>query len=270
MNDQNQNQHQTTHAGGDFCDPQPLDQFYEVSWKRFVFPAIHRKGRVIVFCVALVLLILLGCFAPIWFVPVPLMVPLALFLFPLFVFGWYFFRNPERFPPDDERAILAPADGLVCAIRTLVPPATLGIGSQPLVRVSVFMSVFNVHVNRCPTSGRVCALTYHHGKFVNVAHKDSDDNERQEICIERADGVKIGFVQIAGLVARRIYCPLKLGDQVQAGAVFGLIRFGSRLDVYLPPQVLPMVLPGQTITAGETILARLDEHENSLNERTLS
>lgn len=257
-------------AFSDSGETQSHDRFFEVSWKRFVFPAIHFKGRVIVFCVAVALWGLLACFAPVWFVPVPLIVPLALFLFPLFVFGWYFFRNPERFPPDDEQAILAPADGLVCAIRTLVPPPTLGIGTEPLVRVSVFMSIFNVHVNRVPTSGRVCALTYHHGKFVNVAHKDSDDNERQEICIERADGVKIGFVQIAGLVARRIYCPLKLGDQVQAGAVFGLIRFGSRLDVYLPLGVEPDVLPGQTIIAGETVLARLGERDRFHNEGTLS
>ena len=237
----------------------PDDVFYEVSWKRFIFPAIHPKGRIIVFCVVLALLLFICCFYKLWLVPVPLVVVLGMVVFPLFMYAWYFFRNPERFTPADDKAIIAPADGLVCAIRKMVPPATLDIGTKPLIRVSVFMSLFSVHINRCPTSGRIHALTYHKGKFVNVAHKDSEDNERQEICIERKDGVRIGVVQIAGLVARRIYCPLQVNDEVQAGRVFGLIRFGSRLDVYLPEGIEPMVLPGQTITAGETILARLEE-----------
>ena len=119
------------------------------------------------------------------------------------------------------------------------------------------MSVFNVHVNRSPVSGTVHRLNYRPGKFVNISDKDSEDNERQEICAIREDGVKIGFVQIAGLVARRIYCPLKVGDKLTAGSVFGMIRFGSRLDVYLPEGVWPKVSVGQSMIAGETVLAEL-------------
>lgn len=240
-------------------DPVPFyDEFYQVSWKRFIFPSIHPKGRMIVFCVFLILLLILGGFYPFWRISIPMVVLIGLILFPLFVFAWYFFRNPERFPPQNDRAIIAPADGIVSAIRTLVPPSTLDIGSKPLIRISIFMSVFNVHINRCPVGGRIRSLTYHKGKFVNVSHKDSDDNERQEICIERSDGIRIGVVQIAGLVARRIYCPLKIEDEVEAGKVFGLIRFGSRLDVYLPEGTVPLVRPGQTMVAGESILACLN------------
>ncbi|MDO5581522.1 MAG: phosphatidylserine decarboxylase [Planctomycetia bacterium] len=238
--------------------PPVYDDFYQVSWKRFIFPGIHPKGKIIVFAVFLILILIFGCFYPLWTLSIPFWITLGLILFPLFVFAWYFFRNPERFSPEDPQVIIAPADGIVSAIRTMIPPPTLEIGSKPLIRVSIFMSVFNVHINRCPVGGEIRALTYHKGKFVNVSHKDSDDNERQEICIERSDGIRIGVVQIAGLVARRIYCPLKVGENVQAGNVFGLIRFGSRLDVYLPEGTLPLVRPGQTMVAGESILARLN------------
>ena len=137
----------------------------------------------------------------------------------------------------------------------------MGLGDEELLRVSIFMSVFNVHVNRAPTSGMVDALTYRPGKFVNIADKDSEDNERQEITIKREDGTKIGFIQIAGLVARRIYCPLKVGENVKKGSVFGMIRFGSRLDVFMPKGVYPKVLPGQVMVAGETVLADLNERK---------
>ena len=124
-----------------------------------------------------------------------------------------------------------------------------------MIRISIFMSVFNVHVNRSPVSGTVTRLHYRPGKFVNISDKDSEDNERQEIAILSRKGPTIGVVQIAGLVARRIYCPLKENDTVTAGKVFGMIRFGSRLDVYLPRGVYPKVLVGQSMIAGETVLA---------------
>ena len=221
--------------------------FFAVSWKRYILPSIHPEGKKII--AAVFLLFFLAGFYSFW---------LWLAGIPFFIFSFYFFRNPERISPEDHQAILAPADGIVCSICRMTPPETLQLGSDERIRVSIFMSVFNVHVNRCPTGGRICALKYHKGKFVNVAHKDSENNERQEICIERADGIRIGVVQIAGLVARRIYCPLKLDEQVIGGNVFGLIRFGSRLDVYLPPGTEPRVLLGQTAVAGETVLALLD------------
>ncbi len=230
--------------------------FYSVTWKRYILPPIHPEGIKIILTVLFLIcaansLLLWGVGIHsfwIWLLGVPMM-----------IFSFYFFRNPSRSSPEEESLVLAPADGIVCSICKMIPPETLELGPEERIRVSVFMSVFNVHVNRCPVGGRIAALKYHKGKFVNVAHKDSDDNERQEICIERTDGVRIGVVQIAGLVARRIYCPLKIDEQVIGGAVFGLIRFGSRLDVYLPPGVKPCVLLGQTAVAGETVLALLEK-----------
>ena len=152
---------------------------------------------------------------------------------------------------------MAPADGIVSNITPVVPPKVLGLAEEPLTRVSIFMSVFNVHVNRAPVTGTVTKLHYRKGKFVNVADKDSEDNERQEILMTTPKGTKIAFTQIAGLVARRIYCPLKVGDKLKAGEIFGMIRFGSRLDVFLPKGVVPKVLLGQVAVAGETILAEM-------------
>ena len=137
--------------------------------------------------------------------------------------------------------------------------AEADISATPLTRVSIFMSVFNVHVNRAPVSGKVIGLHYHHGKFVSVTKKESDLNERQEILMQTDGGTNVAFTQIAGLVARRIYCPLHTGQKLTAGEVFGMIRFGSRLDVYLPHGVEPIVKPGQTMVAGETIIAKLKE-----------
>lgn len=226
--------------------------FYSISWRRYLLPPIHFEGWKILAVMTLIFALIGLLTAWIWLIGVPAL-----------IFAYFFFRNPERFPPDDPDAILAPADGIVCSIVKKIPPATLDLGAVRRTRVSIFMSVFNVHVNRCPTGGVVHAMTYHKGKFVNVAHKDSEDNERQEICIERPDGVRIGVVQIAGLVARRIYCPLKIAQTVKQGDVFGLIRFGSRLDVYLPEGCEPDVLLGQTAIAGETVLAKLAGPDHS-------
>jgi phosphatidylserine decarboxylase len=176
----------------------------------------------------------------------------------LTVWCYYFFRDPKRSVPLIDTLILSPADGVVSLIEPAVPPAELGLGPQPLTRVSVFMSVFNCHVNRMPVSGKVEAIAYHPGTFVNASlDKASTDNERNALLISREDGTKVVVVQIAGLIARRIMCWAKTGQPLRAGDRFGLIRFGSRLDVYLPPGVAPMVALGQTMIAGESVIADL-------------
>ncbi|AAV97426.1 phosphatidylserine decarboxylase (plasmid) [Ruegeria pomeroyi DSS-3] len=176
----------------------------------------------------------------------------------LTVWCYYFFRDPERVTPAREGLIVSPADGIVSMIEKSVPPAELGMPDQALTRISVFMSVFNCHVNRAPIAGRIAAIAYRPGKFFNASlDKASADNERNSLCIEMADGRQIAVVQIAGLVARRIVCFSSTGDTLRTGERFGLIRFGSRLDVYLPEGVEPMVDLGQTMIAGETVLADL-------------
>ncbi len=171
-----------------------------------------------------------------------------------------FFRDPVRVTPRGSGAIVAPADGLITMIAHVPPPRELdgeaGLGPEPVYRVSIFMSVFDVHINRSPIAGTVSRVVYISGKFVNASlDKASDDNERQHILVEGADGLRIGFTQIAGLVARRIVPFVKAGDIVAAGQRIGLIRFGSRVDVYLPANTAPQVILGQRTTAGETVLA---------------
>ena len=176
----------------------------------------------------------------------------------LTVWCYYFFRDPERVTPNRPDLIVSPADGIVSLIEPAVPPAELGMPDVPLTRVSVFMSVFNCHINRAPVAGKVQAVAYRPGKFFNASlDKASADNERNSLCIRMDDGRDIAVVQIAGLVARRIVCFVKSGDGLETGERFGLIRFGSRLDVYLPEGVEPMVRIGQTMVAGETVLADL-------------
>ncbi len=176
----------------------------------------------------------------------------------LTVWCYYFFRDPERVTPDRPDLIVSPADGIVSLIEPAVPPAELGMPDVPLTRVSVFMSVFNCHINRAPVAGKVQAVAYRPGKFFNASlDKASADNERNSLCIRMDDGRDLAVVQIAGLVARRIVCFVKPGDGLETGERFGLIRFGSRLDIYLPEGVDPMVRIGQTMVAGETVLAEL-------------
>jgi len=170
-----------------------------------------------------------------------------------------FFRDPVRATPRGDKFIVAPADGLITMIVKVPPPPELrgpeALDDGEYTRVSIFMSVFDVHINRAPISGRVKRIAYVPGKFVNAdLDKASEDNERQYLLIEGADGLKIGFTQIAGLVARRILAFVREGDTVEAGQRVGLIRFGSRVDVYLPDGVAPRVLLGQRAIAGETIL----------------
>jgi len=180
-----------------------------------------------------------------------------------------FFRDPQRITPTDDRAIVAPADGLVTLIQRVPPPRELSVddgsgapilGEGSTTRISIFMSVFDVHINRAPIGGTVRRVIYIPGKFVNAdLDKASDENERQHILIERGDGTPVAFTQIAGLVARRIVPFIKAGDILAAGQRVGLIRFGSRVDVYLPHGTEPEVLLGQKTVAGETVLARIGE-----------
>ncbi len=174
----------------------------------------------------------------------------------------YFFRDPVRIVPTRPGLVIAPADGVVSAIERAPPPKELDLGDAPLTRVSIFLNVFNVHVNRIPIDGRVSRVHYHPGKFLSAnLDKASEENERCGAVIELADGRQLAVVQIAGLVARRIFNTLNDGDTCRVGHRFGLIRFGSRTDVYLPPEVAPLVVVGQTMVGGETVIADLDSAE---------
>lgn len=187
---------------------------------------------------------------------------LAWLFWPLFVLTlWsiYFFRDPPRGVPQEDRLLVAPADGLVQMVVDAVPPSELGMGDQRLTRVSIFLSVFDVHINRSPCAGMVDVVAYRPGKFVNAAaDKASEDNERMAIALKRNDGVTVGFVQIAGWVARRIVCTVKPGQALAAGERFGHIRFGSRTDLYLPVGARLLVAPGQRMIGGETVIAELN------------
>ena len=174
----------------------------------------------------------------------------------------YFFRDPERSIPQREGLVVSPADGVVQMIRQVPPPPELEMGDAPLTRVTVFMNVFNVHVNRAPISGTLVKRAYRPGRFFNASlDKASAHNERMSLRLALADGREIAFVQIAGLVARRILCQVTEGQSLTVGERFGLIRFGSRVDVYLPDGVSPLVTEGQTAIAGETIIADLTSSE---------
>jgi phosphatidylserine decarboxylase len=187
---------------------------------------------------------------------------LGVILLPLTAWCIAFFRDPERNVPDAPGLIICPADGLLLPVIEAVPPLELGLGEMPRPRLSVFMNVFNVHVNRSPVSGTVIVKSYRPGKFFNASFdKASEHNERMSLRLrpEGGDGTRdLAVVQIAGLVARRIVCDLAQGQGVQRGARFGIIRFGSRVDVYLPPGATIAAEAGQKVRAGETILARFE------------
>ncbi len=170
----------------------------------------------------------------------------------------YFFRDPERVAPGRFGTVVAPADGHVVSVAPAVPPIELGLGPAPRWRVAIFLSVLDVHVNRIPTDGTITRISYRHGRFLSAAaDKASEENERNALAIRLADGRDVAVVQIAGLIARRIVCDVREGDAVRAGARFGIIRFGSRTDVYLPEGVTPLVVEGQTMIGGETVVAEL-------------
>jgi phosphatidylserine decarboxylase len=174
----------------------------------------------------------------------------------------YFFRDPARVTPLREGLVVAPADGRISAMERVRPPAELGLGDAPRLRLSIFLSVFDVHINRAPVAGRITRSVYVPGSFLNAAlDKASEDNERRCLVIRTAAGVDIAVVQIAGILARRIVTFVKEGDNVGVGERFGLIRFGSRVDVYLPPGQGALVAVGQRAIAGETVLADLKSEE---------
>jgi phosphatidylserine decarboxylase len=215
---------------------------------RAQFVPIHREGYPFIAAFALATLVLFIVWSPL---------------------GWlgtlgtawcaFFFRDPPRVTPIGDRLVVSPADGRVSLVTNAVPPRELGssMGERPVPRVSIFMSVFDCHVNRSPASGRIERMVYTPGKFFNAdLDKASEDNERNSLVIA-CGGMRIGVVQIAGLVARRIVPFVREGNVVSAGERIGMIRFGSRLDVYLPEGVTPLVAEGQTAIAGETVLAEL-------------
>jgi phosphatidylserine decarboxylase len=211
---------------------------------RAQIPPIHPEGYLFIGGFALASLILFWIWAPLGWIGCVLTIWCALF-----------FRDPRRVTPVREGLVVSPADGRVSMIVQAVPPVEMGLGNRALPRVSIFMSVFNCHVNRSPVSGRVERVAYRPGKFINAElDKASEDNERNALVISTPAGA-IGVVQIAGLVARRIVSFVREGQSLTAGERFGLIRFGSRLDVYLPEGSKPLVAEGQTAIAGETVLA---------------
>lgn len=214
----------------------------------FVKP-MHPEGRKFVAIAAAITVLLFLLWEPLGWIGVGLT-----------VWVYYFFRDPVRVTPDRKGIMVSPADGVVSLLEPAIPPAELGLGDEAMTRISVFMSVFNCHVNRAPAAGTITAVAYRPGKFLNASlDKASEDNERNGITIELPDGRKFGTVQIAGLVARRILCWSKEGQEIGIGERFGLIRFGSRLDIYLPEGAKPMVSIGQTMIAGETVIADLGE-----------
>jgi phosphatidylserine decarboxylase len=217
-----------------------------VKWR---FPSVHPEGRKYVVGAGAITLF---AFLLHWEFIAWLLVGLTIWVAT-------FFRDPVRTTPRSDKLIIAPADGLITMITLVPPPPELrgpeGLNDPEYTRVSIFMSVFDVHINRAPISGRVTRMAYVPGKFINAdLDKASEDNERQHLLVESAEGLKIGFTQIAGLVARRILSFVREGDLVEAGQRVGLIRFGSRVDVYLPSGTAPRVLLGQRSIAGETVL----------------
>jgi phosphatidylserine decarboxylase len=185
------------------------------------------------------------------------------------IWCYYFFRDPQRTTPTRDGLLVSPADGIISLIEKAVPPEELGMSTDALTRVSVFMNVFNCHVNRAPIAGDVVSIAYRAGKYFNASlDKASSDNERNSLALKIADGRQIAVVQIAGLVARRIVCFVKTSQVMRTGERFGLIRFGSRIDVYLPEGVHPLVSVGQSMVAGETVIADLTADEAARSGRT--
>lgn len=226
----------------------------EATWS---WPSVHPEGRVFALIAAAISAVLA------FFALETLAWPMGALVFGILAF----FRDPKRVTPQGDNLIVSPADGLITLIRQMDPPrelvdsdvsGTSGLAPGPVTRISIFMSVFDVHINRAPIGGTVRRVVYIPGRFMNAdLDKASEENERQHILIERGDGTRIGFTQIAGLVARRIVPFVKPGDMLAAGQRVGLIRFGSRVDVYLPAGTEPKVLIGQKVIAGETVLAEI-------------
>ncbi len=214
---------------------------------RIAFPLPHPAGRP--FILGGVVALLAGLFLGQWLV----WLGGAFALFCVF-----FFRDPERTPPPRPGVFVSPADGRIVAVQQMAPPAELDLGTAPLWRVSIFLSVLDVHVNRMPIDATVTRIAYHHGAFLSASlDKASEANERNAVGLRLADGRDFAVVQIAGLIARRILCDAREGQKVQTGARFGIIRFGSRTDLYLPEGVAPLVVVGQKMVGGETAIAEM-------------
>ena len=217
---------------------------------RRLFVPIHKEGYP--FILIGVVLLVLGF---LWVEPLGWIFAL------LTLWVCYFFRDPERVTPVRDGLVVSPADGRVSQVATAVPPPELGLPPEPMQRVSIFMNVFDCHVNRAPVAGRIARVAYTPGLFLNAElDKASEDNERSAMVVE-SGGVPIGVVQIAGLVARRIVSFVREGDAIGTGERFGLIRFGSRVDVYMPTSAQVLVGAGQLSIAGETVLADLERDE---------
>src|SRR6478609_6008567 len=207
---------------------------------------VHPEGYPFIGAFALVSLILFWLWTPLGWLGTVLTLWCA-----------YFFRDPVRVTPLAERLVVSPADGRVSLVTNAMPPPELALGDKPLPRVSIFMSVFDCHVNRAPVAGRIERIAYTPGKFLNAdLDKASEDNERNALVVASAAG-RVGVVQIAGLIARRIVCWVKDGQPIASGERIGMIRFGSRVDVYLPAGTATLVSEGQTSLAGETVIAEL-------------
>ena len=214
---------------------------------RHILAPPHPAGRP--FVLGGLIAVMLGVVAGLWLTWLGLVFTL---------FCLYFFRDPERVPPPRPGVVVAPADGRVVSVGMGVPPAELGLGVLPRWKVSIFLSVLDVHVNRVPADGTVTRIAYRHGAFVNASlDKASEANERNAMALRIPDGREMAVVQIAGLIARRIICSVREGDALRAGERFGIIRFGSRTDLYLPEGVRPLVAIGQTMIGGETLIADL-------------
>lgn len=222
---------------------------------KFLIPRINKEGYSIIILAGIIALLGL-----IFFDKLGLVCLLG------FLFCLYFFRDPERVTPVNDHLVISPADGIVSGIeRNIAFPEELKVSNKSGTRVSIFLNVFDVHVNRVPVSGIVVRESYRNGKFINASlDKASKDNERQSVLINTVDGREVAVVQIAGLIARRIVCHLKEGDNVKAGSRYGIIKFGSRVDVYLPEGVEPAVLVGQRMLGGETIIACLNGEQKKI------
>ncbi len=217
---------------------------------------VHKEGYPFIAAFLAASLILGWLFAPLFWIGLILTLWCA-----------YFFRDPERMTPQDDDLVISPADGKVSSVQMVVPPSELNLGDEPMLRISVFMNVFNCHVNRAPMRGRIQTIAYRSGSFLNAElDKASEDNERNGLVIESAHGA-IGVVQIAGFVARRILCFAQPNEPLQAGERFGLIRFGSRLDVFLPAGAVARVTLGQTAVAGETVIAEFGSAKGPTTSR---
>lgn len=216
-----------------------------------ILPPLHREGGKFVGLFALATLVLFAVRYELGLLGVAMTLCCACF-----------FRDPERLVPSRKGLIVSPADGVVSAVISAAPPKELELKGTNWTRVSIFLNIFNVHVNRLPLGGKIVKSVYHPGKFLNASlDKASEHNERQSLVVETDQGLKIAVVQIAGLIARRIVCDVSLDQTLQTGERYGIIRFGSRVDVYLPKGITPLVVEGQTMVGGETLLADLESQE---------